>query len=79
MKTFAEAERELTRIGVAKASGEALAVSYAECLCKVHGGRPEKYFEFLRTATDDKTLLQMVKPLLLDRAKAWDVLMGIKP
>ena len=72
--TYTQAKKQLAKVGASHAEGEALAAMYAQTLELLHGGRPEKYFEYLAANLDN--IQRRGETLLADRAKAWDVLMG---
>lgn len=79
MRSFVEAKKQLRKVGAAHAQGDALKAMYAELLVVQHGGNAVKYYEYLQASADstEKGIRAVALPLMRDRAKAWDVLMGI--
>ncbi len=69
---------QLRKVGCANATGDALRAMYAALLTDAHGGKTETYFAHLQKAApgDDAAITACAKPLLADRARAWDALMG---
>jgi len=77
--TFAKAQKQLRKTGYSRAAGDGYAAMWAEAIQTKHGGDAAKYYQYLQEFSDGTELgirtLAMV--LAKDRAKAWDVLMGI--
>jgi len=71
---FEQATKSLKRVGVSRASEDALAASYAALVTTTHGGKPEIYYDHLKKFRDPRKELAS---LIGDRARAWDVLMGL--
>lgn len=78
MRSFKDAKKLLKRVGTAHAEGDALAAMYAELIALHHAGNVEKYYVYLCGSDGtSEGIRAMALPLMRDRAKAWDVLMGI--
>lgn len=78
MRTFVDAMKQLRKVGCAHAQGDALKAMYADLLAKTQGGKAAKYYAYMQSAGEaEKDIRDLAVPLLRDRAKAWDVLMGI--
>jgi hypothetical protein len=48
---------------------------YAQLLVQLHGGKQERYFDFL-CGIQDKQITKEAKRLCKDRGAAWDALMA---
>lgn len=78
MKTYQQACRQIkTQGGVSHATDDAESAVYAQAISAAHGGSPEAYYDYITGKYPTKPL-DAARPLLGDRAKAWDVLMGIQ-
>lgn len=75
--TYKDALKQYKKVGAAHATGDALRVMYADLIGSLHGGKPEKYYEWLKPGTDHE-IIEQARILLRDRQKAWDVLIGIE-
>lgn len=79
MRTFIEAKKVLKRVGAAHAQGDALAAMYAELVALHHGGSVEKYYQYIGMPDETEAGIRArALPLMRDRTKAWDVLIGIE-
>lgn len=74
--TFKQAAKACRKAGTAHATGDALRAMYAELIADRQGGDAEKYYASLPQGTDSG-MMEAARALLRDRAKAWDVLMGV--
>lgn len=72
--SLVEARKQLRKLGAAHAEGHSLRAMYADLLVTMHGGKAETYFKWLLTQPN---ISEAGNSLLKDRAKAWDVLMGL--
>jgi hypothetical protein len=76
MKTYQQSEGSLRKVGCANATGDTLRAMLARLLSDTHGGKPEKYFSFLASAKTDSALYSLARPMLSNRALAWDALLA---
>lgn len=74
--TYKQAYKAYRKVGAAHATGEGYRAMLAHTIESSHGGNAEKYFDWLKPASDSE-MLEQAKILLKDRAKAWDVLLDI--
>ena len=74
---YKDALKQMKRVGTAHATGDSLRAMYAKLVADIQGGPAEKYFVFLKPGTDQE-IKQQAQPLLQDRQKAWNVIMGIE-
>lgn len=66
------------KIGTAHATGDSLRAMYANLIAGSHGGAAEKYFQHLQTTNgNDDQITETSRELLRNRAKAWDVFIGL--
>lgn len=77
--TYKLAKKELRKIGVAHATGDSLIAMYAEAITSNHGGKAELYYDWISAQgpVNDVDVQIIALPLVKDRAKAWDVLLGV--
>lgn len=74
-RTYPQAIAALRKVGASKATGDAFRAMLAQTITDTHGGDSARYYAHL-TGTDAEVTAKG-KALLSDRAKAWDVLMGL--
>lgn len=75
MLTHSQAVKALWKDGAAHAQGDALIALYAMNIETNHGGKAKTYYAHLQTKPEPR---ERMLELMRDRAKAWDVLMGIE-
>ena len=77
--TITEARKELRRVGVARASGDALRLAYADLIISrkgIHRRETGKIYVWIQEqAYNDQEIVEMARVLLRDPVKAYHILL----